>query len=503
MNKILKGLSSSSDITELVKYLEKTAPEIIKESVISKESENSFFLKFSRAIQDDYDKIKYLYDISKKYQYTLKNSLNNKEYEVNDLKVMLKGHSYNEQFLIECFNEFPKEEKIEIATDINLLMYAFEHNKITIIKELENYPELWQNEYKNNIIKENYLKNLELSELFYKNTNQNNVEEFRQQCKEFILKEIKLMEKSNIDYKLKNIVEYLADMSKKEEVFTHDFKEQLVGISLSAYNTKVTNGILKVLLKEKLSTYKPETPLWIHFENLKNKDILYQFLIGFDYQDKWIDKEGKSHYKIDYLEKALIKMDVYLSEKNDGRDNKTKRDVSISQNVFPLLRKYLNGSLEGKSGLARELLKESSKYANSIDINIPSNDKEIRIFLDNSLGYKENNELVILKKIRQNINKINQLKTIFEKDLFKNEEIICMVENFLSYDFSSDILELLKEKVIEKKLIVNIEKVLEKKNTLWGKNKSFLEELETILNYNTMDKKFGHVSENKIKKVKI
>ena len=60
-------------------------------------------------------------------------------------------------------------------------------------------------------------------------------------------------------------------MLKKEEVFTQEFKEELVGISLASPQTKIISLMIKLLFNEKISTYNPEKPLWLHFEHIKKQ----------------------------------------------------------------------------------------------------------------------------------------------------------------------------------------------------------------------------------------
>lgn len=499
MHKILENLSPESDITELLIFLKDTYPEVLEQSILSKEKDKSFFIHFSEGIQEKYDKIKLFYDLNKKYNYNFKNSFNKDLKEVNDLEVMLSNRRYNQKFLVECLNEFSTEEIIQMAKNTRLLRYSFAQNRTLILEELKKYPEIWQNENENKIIKENHLKSLFLSEIFYENTSQYDIEDFRTQCRVFLTQEIKSIEKYNIDNKLKNIVDFLSDMSKKEDVFTKEFKEELVGISLSSSNSKITNSILKTLFKEKLSTYEPDKPLWLYFKLLKNKDILYQFLENFKYTDSWEDKNGENHYKIDYLEKALGEMGVKLSISNYGTNNKDKRDRAISGNVLPLIEHYLLDEINGQIGFTREVLKDNSLFKVNAKINIPEDSEKIRKLLDKSLGYKINGELVVLKKIGFYINNLIGLEKIFEKDLLKNEELIVMLENFDTYNFSEGILNNLKEKLISKSLIINLEPLLEKnlKNKIWGENLKFFEELKVITNYNKMQKKFENMPENK------
>ena len=281
-----------------------------------------------------------------------------------------------------------------------VLSKAFDNNRVKLLEELQKYTELWKDEKELKYIKDNYLKNLALSELFYKNTNTDNNEEMKIQCVKFIEHELKLMEKYNLESTIDKIVTYLKDMSKKEEVFTQEFKEQLVGLSLESPYTKVTNAVLKTLFNEKLSTYKPEKPLWMHFEHLKNKDILYQFLDNIKYNDYWEDKEGVKHYKIDYLEKALTSMDVKIDTKGYGKDNRAKRNRAISITVLPTIEEYLVNEIEGKIGFVREVLKPSSIIVGQFSIKVPEKTEDMRSFIDKTLGFKEQDELIVLKKIK-------------------------------------------------------------------------------------------------------
>jgi hypothetical protein len=502
MHKIFKNLSSSSDITELVLFLDKLHPEILEESIKSNEKEKSFFLYFSLAIQNNYEKLKLFYDINKRYGYEFKNQFNKEQKEFNELKSILENLNYNERFVIDCLNTVNNEEKIEWIAKTNLLFNAFKLNKIEVLKELEKYPEVWKNEKQLKYIQENYLKNLQLSDIFYKNIQQDNTEEFRKQCKSFVEKELKDIEKSNADFKIEKIVSYLTDMSKKENLFTNEFKEEMVGLSLSAPYTKVTNAILKTLFNETLSSYKPEKPLWIHFENLKNKDILYQFLDNFKWSDFWQDNTGKIHYKVDYLNKALSTMDVSLIEKSYGKDNRTKRNVAITKMVLPLLKDYWTSELDGKIGFTREMLKKSSIFKGQITLHLPINDEEkCKDLINKTLLYKENDQFVFLDNVKIYLKQINGLELVFKNDYLPEETFKKIVENFNSYGFSNEILEVLKEKIIEKKIIIDMQNLEE--NNFWGNNKKFFEELKTINNYHKMEKRFENIPENKTKKVKI
>lgn len=500
MHKILKNLSGSGDITELLKFLDTNHPEVLEESIKSKEKSNSFFLHFAYGIQENYEKINYLYQLNKKYGYKFINDFNQKNETKDELKEIINSR-YSEQFIIDCLNELPKEERIQLLMEKRVLSKAFDNNRVKLLEELQKYTELWKDEKELKYIKDNYLKNLALSELFYKNTNTDNNEEMKIQCVKFIEHELKLMEKYNLESTLDKIVTYLKDMSKKEEVFTQEFKEQLVGLSLESPYTKVTNAVLKTLFNEKLSTYKPEKPLWMHFEHLKNKDILYQFLDNIKYNDYWEDKEGVKHYKIDYLEKALTSMDVKIDTKGYGKDNRAKRNRAISITVLPTIEEYLVNEIEGKIGFVREVLKPSSIIVGQFSIKVPEKTEDMRSFIDKTLGFKEQDELIVLKKIKFYMRNIKGVEEVLANDLFKDEELKIMLENFSSYQFDEKRLEMLKEKMVEKSLILNLEEIDQKK--VWGKDKIYLEEITTINNYNKMQKKFENTPENKVKKAKI
>lgn len=500
MHKILKNLSGSGDITELLVFLDQNHPEILKESITSKEKSNSFFLHFAYGIQENYEKINLLYQISKKYGYEFKNDFNQKNELKDDLQDIVNSR-YAEQFIIELLNDLPEEERINLLTNKRVLSKAFDNNRVKIIEELQKYPVLWKDEKELKYIKDNYLKNLALSELFYKNTNTENPEEMKTQCIKFIEHQFKLMEKYNLESTLNKIVTYLKDMSKKEEIFTKEFKEELVGLSLESPYTKMTNAVLKTLFNEKLSTYKPEKPLWTHFHHLKNKDILYQFLDNLKYNDYLEDNAGVKHYKIDYLEKALNSMDVKLDPKAYGKDNRAKRNRAISTTVWPIIEEYLINEIEGKIGFIREVLKPTSMIVGQFSLVVPTKEEDIRPFIDKTLGFKEEGELIVLKKIKYHIRSIKGLETLFEKNAFKDEELIIMLERFNNYQFDSKILEALKEKMVENSLIINLDHI--DKNKVYGKDKSYLEEITTINNYNIMQKKFENTPENKVKKAKI
>lgn len=501
MHKIFKNLSSSGDITELSLFIDENHPEILKESVVSQEKSESFFLYFSYGIQNNYEKIKSFYNLNKKYGYQFKNNFNKDNKEVDELKVLLKKINYSSQFLIDCLNTLNREDRIAIIIETDLLFNAFRADKIEILKELQKYPEVWKDERKLNIIKEEYLKNFELSNIFYKNINQDNTEDFRQQCKAFIEKELKDIEKNNADVKIEKIIKYLKDMSQKEKLFSNEFKEDLIGLSLNAPMTKVTNAMLKTLFNETLSTYKPMKPLWLHFNNLKNKDILYQFLDDFKWTDFWQDSQGEKHYKIDYLAKALSHMDVKLDEKAYGKDNRTKRNVAITKMILPLLKDYWTNELDGKIGFTREILKKSSIFKGQIKLPLPDDEDKCKEILNKTLLYKENEKYIFLDNVKFQLKQIEGLEKVFEKNFLPEEALKKIIENFNVYMFSKDTLEILKEKVIQNKIILNLDDLLTL--TLWGNDKKFLEELVTINNYHKMEKRFEHLPENKVKKAKI
>lgn len=501
MHKILKNLSTSGDITDLMLFLDELHPEILKESIISQEKEKSFFLHFAYGIQHNYEKIKLFYDLNKKYGYEFKNNYNKTNKEINELKVILENTNYNSQFIIECLHTLNREDRISMIMETNLLYNAFKTDKIEILKELENYPEVWKNEKRLKYIKEEFLKTFQLSEIFHKNTSQDNTEEFRNQCRTFILKEIKDMEKYNADDVIKKMTNYLKDMSQKENLFTNEFKEEIVGLSLNSTYTKVTNAILKTLFNETLSSYKPVKPLWTQFENLKNKDILYQFLDNFKWTDYWQDEVGNKHYKVDYLAKALSSMDVRLEEKSYSKDNRTKRNVAITKIVLPLLEDYWLNELEGKIGFTREIMKGSSIFKGQITLKLPTDENKCKEILNKTILYKENDEYVFLDNIKFQLKQLEGLKEIIENDYLPEDAFKKIMENFNIYSLNNDLLETLKEKLIENKIVLNLDKFSEAK--LWGNDKKFFEDLVTINNYHKMEKKFELVPENKVKKAKI
>ena len=51
--------------------MDKHHPEIVQECVLSKQEEKSFFINFSYGIYDNYEKIKSVYLLNKKYGYEL------------------------------------------------------------------------------------------------------------------------------------------------------------------------------------------------------------------------------------------------------------------------------------------------------------------------------------------------------------------------------------------------------------------------------------------------
>lgn len=511
MNKIFTDLSTSSDLTELLLFMDKHHPEIVQESVLSKQEETSFFIHFSYGIYDNYEKIKSVYEINKKYGYDFNNTLNKKNFLVNDLYKILSFNRCHDKFIIDCLNTLPLEQRLKAIVDTDLLLNSFKNNKILLLKELSNYPEVWKNKSQLKSIENNHLTNFELSEIYSKNMLQDNIEIVREQCKEFIKKELKDVNKYNADDKIEKLKKYVDSMIKKDKEFPVEFKEEIVGLSLLSPITKVTSQIIKLLFNEKLSTYKPDKPLWIHFESLKNKDILYEFLDKFNFQDYYEDKQGKKHYKIDYLEKALKCMNVDLQEnKNLYRtDNKTKRDGAISNNVFPLLKEYWLTEVDGTIGFAREILKEDSIFKSKIKLELPEDINDTKKLVSQTLLLKQNNKYVFLEKAGNYINQLSNLKKVFELDLLPVDAIKTTVEKFNSYNFESDILDILKQKVIDNKMELNLEPLLKEK-TIWGVQKTFLEQLEQINQYNIaynrhekMKKRFESIPEQKEKRIKI
>lgn len=510
MNKILANLSSSSDITELLLFLDEHHPEIVRESVTSVDKDKSFFLHFAYGINNNYEKIKSFYEINKKYGYTFENKFNKSNYVVNDMDKILSNSMYADKFIIDCLNTLSFEERIQTIIESNVLLNAFKNNKIEILKELEKYPEVWNKEKKLNYIQENYLSSFELSELFFKNTCQDNVEVLQKQCKEFIVKELKNITKDNADSKIETIKKYLQDMLKNDKVFSQEFKEELVGISLMSPMNKVTNSVLKTLFNERLSIYKPIKPLWLHFENLQNKDILYEFLDKFHYQDYWEDNKGNKHFKVDYLEKALTNMNVTLEKESYSKDNKTKRDVSITNNVLPLLTEYWITEVDGKIGYTRELLKKESKFKGQVTVVIPEDNNKAKELLNKTILYQENGNYVFIENVDYYFGKIKNLKRVFEEKFIPKEAMIKILERFPSYKLDNDILDILKEYVKDEKIILNLDNILEKKKQMWGDDKKMLEDLEQINQYNIaynrhekMQQRYEDVPENKTKRIKI
>ena len=347
------------------------------------------------------------------------------------------------------------------------------------------------------------MKNVNLNELFYQNTNKDNLESYREQCRKLLNKELNSIDKGNLESSNKRITDFITDMNSKENVFSDEFKEEVIGLSLQSPFSKITNSIIKILYNEKLSTYKPKKPLWTQFENLKNKDILYQFLDNFNYNDYWDDENKIRHYKIDYLEKALNKMDVSLKEKGYGKDNKTKRDVAITNIILPKIKDYWSNDFDGKFGLIREILKKRSIFKGQIKFYLTEDKNKIREVLDKTLFLKENNEYIVLNKISFHIKEMIGLEKVLESNILTNDEIIEITKRYLSFSFDEKILGILKEKFIEHKLVMDLEPIKENKAQMWGSNKNFFEELETIVSYNSMHNKFENVASNKIKAKKI
>lgn len=510
MNKILANLSSSSDITELLLFLDKHHPDIVQESVTSVEKDKSFFLHFAYGINNNYEKIKFFYEINKKYGYSFENKFNKTNYVVNDMEKILSNSMYADRFIIDCLNTLTDEERVKTIIDSDLLLNAFKNNKVELLKDLEKYPEVWNQEKRLKVIKEHYLTSFELSELFSKNTNQDNVEVLQTQCKDFIIKDLKYITKENADSRIDTIKKYLQDMLKNDKAFSQDFKEEIVGISLMSGMTKVTNSVIKTLFNERLSIYEPKKPLWLHFEHLQNKDILYDFLDKFNYQDFWEDDKGNKHYKIDYLEKALTNMSVTLETQSYSKNNKAKRDVSITNNVLPLLKEYWLAEVDGKMGYTRELLKEESKFKGQVTIIIPEDNDKAKELLEKTVLYQENGNYIFIEKVGYHMGHIKNLYKAFKENLIPKEAIKKIVENFNIYKLDQDILEYLKQYVVEEKMVLNLDNLLENKKKIWGDDKKMLEDLERINQYNIayhnhqkMQQRYENVPENKTKRAKI
>lgn len=512
MNKIFTDLSTTSDITELLLFMDKHHPEILQESVLSKQEEKSFFIHFSYGIYDNYEKIKCVYEINKKYGYDFNNTLNKKNFLVNDLYDILSFSRCHDKFIIDCLNTLPLEQRIDIIIQTDLVLNSFKNNKVELLKMLSDYPQVWENKSKLKTIENNYLKNFELSEIYLQNTSKNSVESSRQQCKDYIQKQLENVDKHNVDNKIEHIKQYLQNILKKDQNFPEELKEELIGLSLASPITKVTREMLKLLFNEKLSTYKPKKPLWIHFEHLKNKDILYDFLDKFNFQDFYEDNLGKKYYKVDYLEKALQSMDVELQETVNlyRTDNKTKRDSAITENVRPLLKDYWLTEVDGKIGFTREILKKESIFKNKTTITLPEDVEKTQQILSQTLLLKENNDYVFLDNCGMFIKQIKNVEKVFEQNLLPESALKKVIENFYKYNFDTDILDNLKEKMSENKLVVNLERALKEKKNIWGDNKKFLEQLEQINHYNEvynrhekMQQKYQSMPENKMKRAKI
>ena len=200
MNKIFQGLSG--EILNLVEFLDHTNQEVLKETVKSKDDDYSFFIKFGSSLAYDEEKIKKFYEINKKYGYKFKNNFNKKFNEVNDLSRILISTNYNQEFLIDCLKELEGEELKKICIESNILEFCFKQNKTKLLKFIEKEDYLW-NEKSIKVISQ-YLTNLELSEVFYRNTNQKEEKEdltgYRKQCIEFLINKIKYVEKNQVDY---------------------------------------------------------------------------------------------------------------------------------------------------------------------------------------------------------------------------------------------------------------------------------------------------------------
>lgn len=509
MHKIFEKLTHNTNISNLVLFLDEQHPEILKESFTSTNMDSSFFCFFSFGMRNNYEDLKSFYNLSLKYGYTFKNNFNNKNKEKNDLNEILSLHFYNEQFIIDCLYTLNREDRIHTILNNHLLLLSFNHSKLTLLKELENYPEVWCNQVELNTIKDYYLKTFQLSDIFFKNTNNSQsdpesvLKNLKNQCRSFIQDEIKRMEKYNENEVILNITKYLNDMSKQEGLFTTEFKEEIVGLSLSSPQTKVTNAVLKSLFGITLSSYKPEKPLWIHFEHLQNKSFLYQFLDNFHWSDYWEDTTGVKHYKIDYLEKALSSMRIKLETKFYLRDNESKRNIAVTNIVLPLIADYWTNELDGVFGFTRESLKKESSLKKNMEFTFPSEENLCKKFLNQTILYKENNEYVFLNKIGYNLDNMNGLIDVIEKDYLTHDVLKIIVEKFTRSSFDQKTLELLKEKIIEHKIILDKDK-LSSINT-YGNNQTqtFLNEIITINNFHLMEKELSPTNKNKTKYNKI
>lgn len=466
MNKIFKNISMGSDINELVDFLDKYHPNILQESIQSNQKENSFFIHFSSGIINDYEKIKYFYEINKKYNYNLKNSLNNKNETIYDLEKIAKNNSFNEDFFLEIFSELSREEKINFAQknfaenisfkDYKSLVHiCFKNKKTKVIEELGKYEELWGNEFELKLIKSQYLNSLKITNLFSKYTKEDSIEEARNKCLNFVKKNIMNVTQNTANYNKEIIVKFLEDMFQSKEIFTQDFIEKLIGVTLGTEHNKILNSVVKLLTNNSFNQYNPEKPLWTNFEHLKNKDVLNQFLSNIKVDDYWEDKEGNKHYQIDYLDKALNNMDVNI--KISGMyltGNKAARDTRISKLVVPILQEYATTKIEGVWGYTREFLKESSFLKKSIIVEVPKKDSEIRIFLDNTLFYKKDNQNVLLNDFSHNINMIKNIEDIFNSDILTDNELTQFVENFPKFNLYTETLQALNKAIIDRKITI-------------------------------------------------
>lgn len=501
MNKIFQGLSG--EILNLVEFLDHANQEVLKETVKSKDEDYSFFIKFGSALGHNEEKIKKFYEINKKYGYKFQNNFNKKLNNVNDLVRILMSSNYNQEFLIDCLKELTEEELKKTCIESNILEVCFKQNKTKLLKFIEKEEYLW-NEKSIKIVSQ-YLNNLELSEVFYRNTNKKEEKEdlsgYRKQCKEFLTNKIKYVEKNQVDYLSNEIVKFFTDMLKKEEIFTQEFKEELVGISLASPQSKIINVMIKLLFDEKISTYKPQKPIWLYFDNLNNKDILYSFIENFKHTDYWEDSEGKKHFKIDYLNKALYSMQVNLFEKS-YRSAKEKRDYNISENIKEEITKYINAIIDesnGQIGFVREILNERSKIKSNMKITIDDDVGRQRELLDKTIFYKKDNEYVILDEIKSNIRNIKGLEKTFK--IMKDVEIGAILERFYLLSLDEEVLNTLIEEYKERKLIIDISNLDEK--NVWGSNKRILEDLKKINHYHELEAKLSIDSNKKEKKVKI